>query len=553
MSARTRRDERGVSAVLVGLLLTGMVTVSAFAVDIGRAYTERRHDQNAADAAVMSGAVQAVYGEPTIQAGIDEVVAKVDATLEVTLSDAEWEACSDPDALPRSARSLGATPATDCISFSLGYEELRVRIPDQRFDTVFGSIVGVDTLETTASAQAAITNDFYGAPPFLALESARKGDFICLRTGGTESDTPLSLMDGNGPGTDPAPGTRPDPCDDSEYPVDSSTFGTVKPHAYKDACQQRNEEIKLAIAVGMDHLLGIFEGGYDPDGDGVDDRVRLDGYNNCNGILAARPNTLEVDTGFAAQDLKCALLSPKNSDTCENEYPRLRPGPESDYPMDPTVVDERFHNVAPWEYLLPAQTLFDTGAPDACVISAAARDDDDFTLSSHSNFNTYRSQNPNWQDQYWDPYDFYDTFDQCLDDWEFPEENASGELVAVDPELFELDIASSPRFAFIPQVAESTIQNGQDVHIEGWLPVFLYRLYMSKNNADMCGPWDDRTTQYMVHDAGQDWSCGSSNENVDRLSSLVFACGMVSDKLCDKETKIPEGAGEDIYEFRLTR
>lgn len=551
---RGRQRDSGVTLVLVTISLAALLTVSAFAVDIGRAYTERRHDQNVVDSAAMSGAVESVYGGGAIQDAVDEIVAKVNATLDSPLSTADWTSCTDGEALPHTAAEMGLTPPSPCISFSLGYEELRVRLPDQRFHTALGGIVGVDTITTNAAAQARIVPpEGAGAPPFIALESAQKGDFVCLRTGGTNSDEPISLMDGMGPGNPAVAGVRPDPCNDDYYPTSSSAFGTVKPHAYQDACQQRNEEIKLAIAIGMDHLLGVFPGGYNPDPTtGVDPRTRPDGDNNCVGPLAARPNTLEIDTGFAAQDLKCALLSPKNSDTCENEYPRLRPGSESSYPTSPTVVGERFDNTTPWTFLHSAQALFDEGAPDSCVIVAAARTADEFDLMSDSRFNSYRAQYPNYQDGNWDPHDYYDEFTRCLQDWTPTITLSDGSEVNA-PELFTEDIGLSPRFAFIPQVAEDTIVNGQDVHIEGFRPVYLFRLYISTNNQPMCGPHDNRPTKFWVHDAGNTWSCGASNDNVDRLSSIVYACGMVPDSLCDKETLIPVSAGLDAYDIELTR
>ena len=45
----------------------------------------------------------------------------------------------------------------------------------------------------------------------------------------------------------------------------------------------------------------------------------------------------------------------------------------------------------------------------------------------------------------WDHYDRYDAFTKCLEDWD----------PATDPVLFTSALALSPRFAFIPKVAES--------------------------------------------------------------------------------------------------
>lgn len=549
--------------MLVALLLTTLLTASAFAVDLGAAFTERRHDQNTVDAAATSAAVEAVLGDDddlsgtTLDEVVDEVVDKVNTTLGRTVSIADWEACTDGDQLERTAKELSLSPATDCISFSTGYSEVRVRLPDQEVPGFFGPALGFDQLTTSAAAQAEIeVARGSGAPPFIALENATKGDFVCLRTGGNQNSEPITLMQGNGPGPDPHNGPTPslqkDPCDSTQYPVDSSTFGTVNPFAY-ETCQQGNDEIKIAIAVGMDHLLGVFPGGYDPDGDGFDARERIDGGNNCT---VAMPNTLKVDTGFSAQSLRCALVSLSYADLCENEYPRLRQG--ANVQNTYLVVNEPFDNVPPWEYLRTAADLNADGAPIACQIVAAARDwDDTVDMSSHPDFDDFDDVYPNHQDAHWDHYDLFDFFTSklpvYLDDTGNPVSSCMQAWTAGDPELFEEEIGSSPRFAFIPQVAEAVLTNNSYVHIEGFLPVFLFRMYISDNNSTMCDPLDARITTYKIHDAGHEYSCGANNQNIDRLSSLVFACGMVPSTLCNKESGMPATYGLDIYDIRLSR
>lgn len=585
MSGRSRRGrsgERGVSAILFALMLTVMLTVSAIAVDLGAAYSERRHDQNTADVAAMSGAVEAVHGGGVINDIVAEVGDKVNTTLGRAVTEQEWTDCKDPDQLARNTIELQDAnptidPATECISFSQGFDRVRVKLPPQQAIGVFGPSLGFGNISTSAAAVAQIeTPDGAGGPPFIAFENAKKGDFVCLRTGGAENAEPENLMTGNGPGNPPSVSSSLDPCHSANYGVSSSTFGTVKPHAYEDACNQRDIEIKLAIAVGMDHILGVFPGGFDTvaqdtdgdgridipgdpapgavAGDGYDSRQRIDGADNCN---AAFPNTLEVDTGFSAQNLKCALLSPQNSDLCENEYPRLKQG--AGWPSGYTVVGETFDNTPLWEFLRPAATLETEGAPKSCVIVAMAAQDDDamgyFNLNAptlNGKYQQFTQQYPNWRGQYWDPYDLFDWMDQCLDDWDLgatPQD--------ADPELFELSIGSYPRFAFIPQVAEDTLTGPtQLVHIEGFLPVYLNRLYIPTSGSEtartMCGPYDTRVSErYLVHDAGQPWSCGNGNDNIARLSALVMACGMVSDELCDKDSQLPRTAGLDVHEFRL--
>src|SRR5947209_10588375 len=47
-------DERGISIVLVALLMVGMLGVAAIVLDLGQAYANRRQMQNAADAASLA-------------------------------------------------------------------------------------------------------------------------------------------------------------------------------------------------------------------------------------------------------------------------------------------------------------------------------------------------------------------------------------------------------------------------------------------------------------------------------------------------------------------
>lgn len=572
------RGERGVSALLFALLLTSLLTMSAIAVDVGAAFNERRHDQNTADVAAMSGAVEAVLGGGVIDDVVSEVRAKVDTTLGRTVTDDEWTDCKDGEQLDLTTKELAPAnptidPVTDCISFSLGFDLVRVKLPQQTALGVFGPALGFGNITTSAAAVAQVeASNGAGAPPFIAFENAKKGDFVCLRTGGAENAEPENLMEGNGPGVPPSVSDDLDPCHSDNYGVSSSTFGTVKPYAYKDGCTSPgNTEIRRAIAIGMDHLLGVFPGGFDTEadtyegavvGDGIDSRQRVDGWDDCK---AAYPNTLQVDTGFTAQLLKCALLSPANSEICVNDVPRLKQG--EGHPSPYTIVGETFDNTPLWEFFRPAKELHAEKAPPSCVIVAMAAQDtggttadvDYFNLLNPTRVDNYKfftDQYPSWRGSNWDPYDLFDWTDKCLDDWQ-PGTNVEG--VPLDPVLFTESIGDYPRFAFIPQVAESTLTDpNQLVHIEGFLPVYLNRMYIptsgSETDRTMCGTYDTRVSErYLVHDAGQPWSCGNSNDNIARLSSMVMACGMVADSLCDKESKLPKTAGLDVYEFRLVK
>jgi len=552
------RGERGVSAILFALMLTSMLGVSALAIDVGAAYTDRRHNQNTADAAVMSAAVESVLGGGVVNDVVAEVRDKVDTTLGTPLTAAEWTSCKDPDQLHYTTNELKSgnptiSPATDCISFSQAFDEVRVKLPTRESLGVFGPALGFGRLTTSAAAVARIqAPGGIGAPPFVALSTATQGDFVCLRT--SSNPQPQTLMDGRGPGIAAAPGVRADPCDKSVYDVSSENFGTLSPYRYLSGCTRQNADVEVAVSIGIDHIMGYFPRGYDPlSPDPVQSTERVDGGASCT---VAFPNTFRVDTGFNAQGLRCALISNKNTTDCNGVQPRFKQGPYLQSAT--TFAGEDLDNSAPWDFLRPAQALRAEGAPDACVVLAASRPSDPYNPAtdggpgayaapaSYDKFGTPQTYVTipmvGITDTHWDHYDRYDALTLCLEQWD----------AATDPVLFIDQLAMSPRFAFIPKVAEANL-NVSYVHIESFLPTFMYRLYQGVTGSDRnCDTTDPRNVAFYTHDAGQQTgNCAKSNANVDRLSSIMLACGMVSDELCNKDTGFPDFAGQDIYDFRL--
>lgn len=581
---RSRTGERGVSAILFALMLTALLSISALVIDIGAAFTERRHNQNTVDAAAMSAAVEAVLGGGVINDVVAEVRDKVDTTLGRPVTPAQWTECKDPDQLHHNTIELKAgnpevAPATECISFSATFDQVRVKLPTQEAAGVFGPALGFGNLKTSAAAIAGIRSPGgISAPPFVALSTATQGDFICLRT--SDNPQPQKLVNGMGPGTgpdrQPVTGERADPCDKTVYDVSSETYGTLLPFRYASSCTQQKSDTEVGVSIGIDHIMGYFPKGYDPtSSDPVKKTERIDGGSNCT---TAYPNTFEVESGFNAQGLKCALLSIDSTGTCNGVPARLYRSTSSI-----TFAGEKVENSAPWDFLRPAKQLLAEGAPDECVFLAASRPDpvdpakpqfweDGFkpwdpahVVPTKLTYNAPTSyyltaDGRTWRPQTyaaidmtavadvdWDHFDKYDAFVECLELWDWK----------TDPVLFVDQMAASPRFAFVPKVAESKlVKNAAGkalVHIESFQPSYMYRLYQAVSSADVnCHPKDKTASPtFYTHDAGMKYSCGKANQNVDRLSSLMFACGMVSDILCNKDTGEPNFAGKDIYDFRL--
>ena len=65
-----KKNEHGQAIVLIALAIVGLVGFSALAIDGGNAYSDRRHAQNAADAAVLSAALAKIRGNDWQSAGL---------------------------------------------------------------------------------------------------------------------------------------------------------------------------------------------------------------------------------------------------------------------------------------------------------------------------------------------------------------------------------------------------------------------------------------------------------------------------------------------------
>jgi hypothetical protein len=165
-------------------------------------------------------------------------VARVNLT--VTYSDAQWTAqwaaCADPD------RDVSLYPnvsaATPCVSFNNGYTRIRVRVPTQTIVTTFARVVGINSLSTSAGAEAQIEPPAGGGVlPFgIVGFNSDLTNQVCLTVGGgcggSNSDTLRAL--------------------DSPL-VGNPQYGGVR------SCRPANfgQRIEYAAAMGLDHLLVV--------------------------------------------------------------------------------------------------------------------------------------------------------------------------------------------------------------------------------------------------------------------------------------------------------
>ena len=155
-AARRTRDEGGVVAILVAVSALVLFGLAALVVDLGQARDMRSQTQNAADASALAAA-NAMY-LTTVQPDLDAAVAAARSTARTNLglTDADWQGCSDP------GRPADYTAIDGCISMKVEYDAqnrplstyVRVAIPARTVRTPFASVMGVDTVDVAAQAEA---------------------------------------------------------------------------------------------------------------------------------------------------------------------------------------------------------------------------------------------------------------------------------------------------------------------------------------------------------------------------------------------------------------
>lgn len=187
-------SERGAAAILVASALLALMGFAAFAVDIGAARNEQRLDQSAVDAAALAGGVEFILGGGASEA-VDEIQQYTATNLGRPVSLSDWSSCTDAGSLELVASDAsGVALPTDCISFGPGddgtrFGRLRVALPTQETETSFGRVLGVDSVETSASAEVEISptidNDIFPA----AIPETGGGAVRCLATGSDPSSS----------------------------------------------------------------------------------------------------------------------------------------------------------------------------------------------------------------------------------------------------------------------------------------------------------------------------------------------------------------------------
>lgn len=157
-------QERGAVLVLTTISMVVLLAFTAFAIDLGQRNQKLAGAQHAIDAAVITGAqhLNARDGDYTgASVRMKEVIRQ-----NLGIPQAAWDGCRDADRL-----EVVAPGDTECISFrriagtdtTQTKNDIRVRLPQYRMNTIFGSVLGIDTIDLAAAAASNSNNCPAGA------------------------------------------------------------------------------------------------------------------------------------------------------------------------------------------------------------------------------------------------------------------------------------------------------------------------------------------------------------------------------------------------------
>mgnify|MGYP002336223756 CR=1 FL=1 len=511
MSRRTRavrvvgrKNDEGLTMVLVALTLVIMMVFAAFAIDLGLVYNERRLDQNVADASAMSGGIELLGAGGNLQELVDEVKSKANINLGTNV-DSQWSTCTDSSALfwKSNDAKLGLTGGSACISFSSGFDRVRVRLPNQSVSTVFGRVVGVNSFTTNAFAEVGVKTRGSGAFPSAVFAPAQGGDQACLVTGPSNAENCGSPASGQ--------------------------FGSFKPYFYTELsasnpssqCTSGEQKAPLAraFAEGLDHSLGYFPGGWDPLTTYTTAQARKNGSGCPSAALPGFPNIVSGGGGFDSQGLYWGLVQ---GDTYDGSYTgRLAQGPYrstgSYVSTTASIFGTAIDNAPIWMFLKDG-----IGAPSDCAAASAFTAD--YTVAKVS------------------------TMIDCLKKW-----------VPAHGEIFVDAIGDSQRLTTVPKFAETgfdcdkkadpTCDNDKDYHINNFQPVFFEAMFAAAGGSFTCSSPSPTDATTCEQHAGQSstWTAPAGQRKVSSVSALIVPCGSLPSEICRRLDPTPPNDPAGIF------
>lgn len=498
LRARVGRSDRGVAIVLFALVLAALMMFAALAVDIGSAYSQRQQNQTASDEGSLAGGLSFL-----LTGDYDKAVQTVEQVVGQDLSSsptaAQWASCKDPGAFPISSLTLSPTYGSPCISFrqvgSHGQIEMRVRIPKVTQRTIFGGIVGMHTISSSAVTVVRIGNPLGGALPSYVFSDVTAGEFIC----------PFNGPAGNG-----------GPCSGQT----SGSFGSYQPFYYAPAanCTSGNQgsgnywSAAPSVALGVDHLLVPYVD-YPTDTTGAHQRL-----NGGNGCTVVAPNTVQPLTGFSNQVITQGLISgggTQGSSTQPAYSGRLAGGPFSTGGPSSalnlaTINGVAIDNAPLWYFLSP--DIRNNGAvPVACQQALNLSPKRDVAMTQLPT--GYASPEA--------------LMSACLSQWQVG-----------DGTLFSDSIGTTKRLGAVPRFWETSLASLN--HIKDFVPIYLDAEFQKK-----ASDGTDPTTTHWAGDpiTSKQLTSAWNNTNLGAEGGMFIPCLALPGDLCRQVNQDPSDGG----------
>jgi Putative Flp pilus-assembly TadE/G-like len=427
-------EERGAVLVTSVIVLVLMLGICALVVDLGYAWQKRRQVQNTADAAALGGAQDL----PSLSSTISS--AKSLASTNLPDGTFSWSTCTDDDHLANTASG------TQCISFDSSYTRVRVRVPQQRYPTFFGSVLGVDATKTHAAAVARVVGAGFASIVPFAVFSGFTAGLACLKQGPS--------------------GHKIATCDDPEtgnfYLLDITQYGNSTLRT-PQRCGNSFERSRMIdnIAIGADHMFSVYSGTATLDGCGI-----------------PGPNTIPPRTGNDLDAFDLGLVHGASTDTSDSAGGRLVRGAYA----KTTVLGRELDNKPLWEYI-PNETL--SNIPTSC---------------QRATFDHLLEVTPAALQQV----TMATALETCFADYDAGAYTGVVFAANTDPFGKEVpvdlyDIQLTPRFAYVPQFVQTVPPSGasENLNIAQFRPIFMEDVYAhcsSGCDVDFApGPWNSGT------------------------------------------------------------
>lgn len=262
--------------MMTGMLMVFLLTVAAFAVDLGNLRQQQVNLQGAVDLAALAGAQDLPDAIEASKSALDS------AELNIGIPRSAWNGCHDADALTNVV-ILPDVIGSNCISFNDDYTIIRVTLPEQSVRTFFGGVIGVEELTVTTSAAAAAIVARSGKIIPATVSAAVDPGLRCVETSGANTGCPTHV---------------------------DGFFGTIlspRLHHFKPTTGNLDGEAQaLNFALNLDHEVVPYESG---DVEVCDGTIWSPCTDSSVNMPAQSPNHLVISTGNTVPPVTEGLVS----------------------------------------------------------------------------------------------------------------------------------------------------------------------------------------------------------------------------------------------------